>query len=412
MSQQSLRKLDSIIGDTFQLRNDGEDSFPSLKAKVLHLATQIAALERLEPVARLIREGELLPMRKLNYNIKKLSEDDSKCDDHEDSRWTCLQKLGCQTAVFCMISFSGLAQLPTEEYDWLLKNVQRYMTVQGLPRNWVAREQIRKVMANAPRRPNTISFLNSYHKLEMQWCDTTETNTIQEKSAWEGMRNGNLQQFPPASNPHENKTEPIPTVQAEYLATEKAEVQQEMAQSGRRKQGSPQNVLNMTLNIHSVEIPSNIPVSQIPALGNLLSDAVHIGQQRRANKKRSEYQVTDERPSKRVQLRPQQIPELEFPGQGNYCPFSFTTCDKIEKLPEPFCTGLKRSNLWKKEKETGGLEVTNCLALYLPERKADAFFVITISYDDGFNISNFLGLGEPEILESEEYVTEEALLRD
>ncbi|EDN03889.1 predicted protein [Histoplasma mississippiense (nom. inval.)] len=367
MSQQSLRKLDSIIGDTFQLRNDGEDSFPSLKAKVLHLATQIAALERLEPVARLIREGELLPMRKLNYNIKKLSEDDSKCDDHEDSRWTCLQKLGCQTAVFCMISFSGLAQLPAEEYDWLLKNVQRYMRGQGLPRNWVAREQIRKVMANAPRRPNAISFLNSYHKLEMQWCDTTETNTIQEKSAWEGMRNGNLQQFPPASNPHENKTEPIPTVQAEYLATEKAEVQQEMAQSGR----------------------------------------LHIGQQRRANKKRSEYQVTDERPSKRVQLRPQQIP-----GQGNYCPFSFTTRDKIEKLPEPFCTGLKRSNLWKKEKETGGLEVTNCLAMYLPERKADAFFVITISYDDGFNISNFLGLGEPEILESEEYVTEEALLRD
>ncbi|OJD20775.1 hypothetical protein ACJ73_07886 [Blastomyces percursus] len=140
---------------------------------------------------------------------------------------------------------------------------------------------------------------------------------------------------------------------------------------------------------------------------NTLEYTVYIGQQRRANKKRSEYQVTDERPSKRVQLRPQQIP-----GQGNYCPFSFTTRDKIEKLPEPFCTGLKRSNLWKKEKETGGLEVTNCLALYLPERKADAFFVITISYDDGFNISNFLGLGEPEILESEEYVTEEARLRD
>ncbi|OAT12859.1 hypothetical protein BDBG_17707 [Blastomyces gilchristii SLH14081] len=138
MSQQSLRNLDSIIGDTFQLCNDGEDSFPSLKAKVLHLATQIAALERLEPVARLIREGRLLQMRKLNYNIKKLSEDDSKRDDHEYSCWTSLQKLGCQTAVFCMISFSGLAQLPAEEYDWLLKNVQRYMTVQELPRNWVA----------------------------------------------------------------------------------------------------------------------------------------------------------------------------------------------------------------------------------------------------------------------------------
>ncbi|KAL2390564.1 hypothetical protein RJ035_001102 [Blastomyces gilchristii] len=299
MSQQSLRNLDSIIGDTFQLRNDGEDSFPSLKAKVLHLATQIAALERLEPVARLIREGRLLQMRKLNYNIKKLSEDDSKRDDHEYSRWTSLQKLGCQTAVFCMISFSGLAQLPAEEYDWLLKNVQRYMTVQELPRNWVAREQIRKATMNSrfngaiqPKR--TLYKENQPGKLNIR----------------DDCLKSDLQQFPPASNPHENKTEPLPTVQAEYLATEKAEVQLEMAQSGRRKQDGPHNVLYMTLNIHSLEIPSNIPASQIPPLGNLLSDAVHIGQRRRANKKRSEYQATDERPSKRVQLRSQQVPGL------------------------------------------------------------------------------------------------------
>ncbi|OJD14583.1 hypothetical protein ACJ73_09067 [Blastomyces percursus] len=205
----------------------------------------------------------------------KLSEDDSKRDDHEDSRWTCLQKLGCQTAVFYMISFSGLAQLPAEEYDWLLENVQRYMTVQELPRNCAAREQIKE--GNGKRaqtsKYNIFPQHSGYHKLEMQWCYTTETNTIQQKSAWEGMRNG----------------KPIPTVQAEYLATEKAEVQLEMAQSGR-------------------QIPSNIPVSQIPPLGNLLSDAVHIGQQRGASKKRSEWQVTDERPSKRVQLRPQQVP--------------------------------------------------------------------------------------------------------
>lgn len=39
----------------------------------------------------------------------------------------------------------------------------------------------------------------------------------------------------------------------------------------------------------------------------------------------------------------------------------------IENLPEPFRTGMKTSNLWAKEKKRGGLEITNCLSMYLPE---------------------------------------------
>jgi hypothetical protein len=71
---------------------------------------------------------------------------------------------------------------------------------------------------------------------------------------------------------------------------------------------------------------------------------------------------------------------------------------KIEKLPEPFRSGMVRSSLWKEEEERGGLAVTNCLSMYLPETAhEDAFFVARIGYDDGFEISNIFGLGDPEV---------------
>jgi len=67
----------------------------------------------------------------------------------------------------------------------------------------------------------------------------------------------------------------------------------------------------------------------------------------------------------------------------------------IENLPEPFRTGMKTSNLWRKEKERGGLAVTNCLSMYLPETEnEDALFILRIGYQDGFNISNLFGLGD------------------
>lgn len=69
----------------------------------------------------------------------------------------------------------------------------------------------------------------------------------------------------------------------------------------------------------------------------------------------------------------------------------------IDKLPEPFRTGMKMSKSWKDEQERGGLSVTNCLSLYLPKRiNEDTLLVIRMGYADGFNISDILGLGDPE----------------
>lgn len=71
---------------------------------------------------------------------------------------------------------------------------------------------------------------------------------------------------------------------------------------------------------------------------------------------------------------------------------------KIAELPEPFRSGMARSNLWKKEEGTGGLAVTNCLSMYLPETAhEDAFFVARIGYEEGFVISHIFGLGDPEV---------------
>ncbi len=70
---------------------------------------------------------------------------------------------------------------------------------------------------------------------------------------------------------------------------------------------------------------------------------------------------------------------------------------KIENVPEPFRTGMEMSNLWREEEETGGLAITNCLTVYLPiKRNEDALFVGRVGYDDGFNICDLLGLGDPE----------------
>jgi hypothetical protein len=82
---------------------------------------------------------------------------------------------------------------------------------------------------------------------------------------------------------------------------------------------------------------------------------------------------------------------------------------RIENLPEPFRTGIKTSNLWRKENESGGLAVTNCMSLYLPETDGeDGLFVARIGCDDGFDICDVFGFGDPDIPVSEEGAVEEA----
>jgi len=64
---------------------------------------------------------------------------------------------------------------------------------------------------------------------------------------------------------------------------------------------------------------------------------------------------------------------------------------------------MKKSNLWRNENKGGGLAVTNCLSLHLPETfSEDAFLVVRVGGVDGFSMCNLFGFGNPGILVSEE----------
>lgn len=72
-----------------------------------------------------------------------------------------------------------------------------------------------------------------------------------------------------------------------------------------------------------------------------------------------------------------------MPGEGQYFSFLFIRRHIIKNLPKLFRTGIKISNLWRKEKESGGLAVTNCLSMYMPKDNKDALLLVRIGYKDG-----------------------------
>lgn len=86
---------------------------------------------------------------------------------------------------------------------------------------------------------------------------------------------------------------------------------------------------------------------------------------------------------------------LQSPAKNQYLSFSFMRRHMIDRLPEPFRTGMEKSRQWKDEQERGGLSVTNCLSLHLPEKvNEDSFLVIRMGYWDGFKVSDLLGIGD------------------
>jgi hypothetical protein len=83
-------------------------------------------------------------------------------------------------------------------------------------------------------------------------------------------------------------------------------------------------------------------------------------------------------------------------GMGSCSSFSFIKRERGEKLPELLRTGMKTSNLWKEEEEIGGLAITNCLSLYMPERRnEDALLLVRVGYKDGWNLFDMFGFGDP-----------------
>ena len=152
------QKLIELGEGSFKLRDIDDTTFEDMHAKASSFLTQIAVQKRLNSTASLVRNMKDLPIRRMSFNMRKLlaSKDQS---DQTKSRWSRLSDLDCQTLIFCTISVAGLALLPAEEFSWLLQNVGDYLEKQSLPPGWIARDQVRRVVANLPRGEVTKSFL-------------------------------------------------------------------------------------------------------------------------------------------------------------------------------------------------------------------------------------------------------------
>jgi hypothetical protein len=153
MSQEIHQKLDDIRQTILMLRDVTDSVFNELHTRISKLLALVEIQKKLNEIARTIREGNTLPVRRINYNIKKLAEDDEVCQ----IRWSKMRKLNCPAIMFSTMAFNGLISLPDKQYECLVENVK----VQELPCEWVARDQIRRVVASTPRRESTQSFLQS-----------------------------------------------------------------------------------------------------------------------------------------------------------------------------------------------------------------------------------------------------------
>jgi hypothetical protein len=115
MSQETHQKLDDIRQTILKLRDVADAVFDELHTKISKLLALVEIQKKLNEIARTIREGNTLPVRRINYNIKKLAEDDEACQ----IRWSKMRKLNCPAIMFSTMAFNGLISLPDKQYECL-----------------------------------------------------------------------------------------------------------------------------------------------------------------------------------------------------------------------------------------------------------------------------------------------------
>ncbi|OAF62633.1 hypothetical protein VC83_01204 [Pseudogymnoascus destructans] len=140
-SKETHQQLDDIRQTILKFRNVPDTVFDELHTKISNLLALVEIQKKLNELARAVREANTLPVRRINYNIRKLAEDDEACKP----RWTLMQKLNCPAILFSTMAFNGLFSLPDKQYESLVENVQEYIQVQELPSEWIARDQIKRV---------------------------------------------------------------------------------------------------------------------------------------------------------------------------------------------------------------------------------------------------------------------------
>ncbi|EED20492.1 hypothetical protein TSTA_037120 [Talaromyces stipitatus ATCC 10500] len=216
MTQNMLDQLDMLYLTLFQLDDIDDQLCSTLQSKLAALGDQIPILQRLASYSKLVKQGSDLPVRRINYNIKKLSE---SCKP----RWNEILKLNCEAIIFFMIAFNGLSSLPDQEFSWLARNLENYVEKRAFPAHWILREQIRKVVSNTPRKDNTKAFLAKYNVEEMKWCEdpaaidpiqSVVDNRVDDKiSSCKGVGGVDVEEHGKNAHPLQDDTDLEPTVQ-------------------------------------------------------------------------------------------------------------------------------------------------------------------------------------------------------
>jgi hypothetical protein len=170
MSKETHQQLDDIRQTMLKFRDVPDTVFDELHTKISNLLALVEIQKKLNELARAVREASTLPVRRINYNIRKLAEDDEACKP----RWTLMQKLNCPAILFSTMAFNGLFSLPDKQYESLVENVQEYIQVQELPSEWIARDQIKRVVASTPRLESTQSFLKSESEFNSRYVNSTQ----------------------------------------------------------------------------------------------------------------------------------------------------------------------------------------------------------------------------------------------
>lgn len=251
MSQEAHQKLDDISKTIHNLRDVEDNVFDELHTKISKLLAQVEVQKGLNEIARIIRDESVLPVRRINYNIKKLSED----SEAGQIRWSALQKLNSPEIIFSTMAFAGLISLPDKHFECLVENVPDYVEVQKLPRAWIARDQIKRVVASTPRRENTQSFLQNYHSLEMQLSQDFPSDAKKEKLSERKRKRVEVGEHTPTTN----------------QGTETGEMQ---------KEGQENDQLQTVRTGRKIDYRcSEAPISLMPLLGNPLFNAVAASNQ-------------------------------------------------------------------------------------------------------------------------------------
>ncbi|KKK23238.1 hypothetical protein AOCH_004407 [Aspergillus ochraceoroseus] len=164
MIENIFDRLEEFHKSLLQLEDFEEGIGTALQNRLNMLADEVPMLIRLASVSKLVKHERDLPVRRITYNVKKLSGD---CTP----RWNEFLKLNCDTQLFLMLSFNGLSSLPDKEFNWLVENTQEYLGRRAFRSNWILRDPIRRTVVKLPLNASTQPFLRKYHNAEIDLCE-------------------------------------------------------------------------------------------------------------------------------------------------------------------------------------------------------------------------------------------------